>query len=54
MGIGQQDTIHIPPRKEMKGVYGSAVVGSGCHHTEPAKAVNEHSDGLVVAAHVLC
>lgn len=54
MGVGQQDTIHIPPRQEMQGVYGSAVVGSGGQHTEPVEAVNELPDGLAVAAHVLC
>ena len=53
MGIGQQDTIHIPPRQEMQGVYGSAVVGSGGQHTEPVETVDELSDGLSVAAHVL-
>lgn len=52
MGIGQQDTIHIPTRQEMQGVYGSAVVGSGGQHTEPVEAVNELSDSLAVAAHV--
>ena len=54
MGVGQQDTIHIPPRQEMQGVCGSAVVGSGGQHTEPVEAVNELPDGLAVAAHVLC
>ena len=54
MGIGQQDTIHIPPRKKMQGVYGCSVVGSGGQHTEPVETVDELSDGLAVAAHVLC
>ena len=53
MGIGQQDTIHIPTCQEMQGVYGSAVVGSGGQHAEPVEAVDELSDGLSVAAHVL-
>lgn len=52
MGIGQQDTIHIPPRQEMQGVYGSAVVSSGGQHTEPVEAVDELPDGLAVAVHV--
>ena len=53
MGVGQQGTIHIPPCQEMQGVYGSAVVGSGGQHTEPVETVDEFSDGLAVAAHVL-
>lgn len=52
MGIGQKDTIHIPPCKEMQGVDGSAVVGSGGQHTEPVKAVYEFADRLSVAFQV--
>ena len=52
MGIGQQNTIHIPSCQEMQGVYGSAVVGSGGQHTKPVKTVYEFADGLTVAFQV--
>ena len=37
----------------MQGVYGSAVVGLCGQHTEPVKTVDEFSDCLAVAAHIL-
>ena len=52
MGIGQEDTTDIPACKEMQGVYGSAVVGSGGQHTEPVKTVYEFADRLAVAAEI--
>ena len=52
MGIGQEDTTDIPACKEMQGVYGSAVVGSGGQHTEPVKTVYEFADRLSVATQV--
>ena len=54
MGIGQEDTTDIPACKEMQGVYGSAVVGSGGQHTEPVKAVYEFADGLTVTFQIFC
>ena len=52
MGIGQEDTADIPACKEVQGMYGSAVVGSGGQHTEPVKAVYEFADALTVAFQV--
>lgn len=52
MGIGQEDTADIPACKEVQGMYGSAVVGSGGQHTEPVKAVYEFADSLTVAFQV--
>ncbi|MCF2552381.1 hypothetical protein I6E20_10205 [Bacteroides caecigallinarum] len=49
--IGHQDITHIPAGQEMQGVDGSAVVGSGGQHTEPAKTVHELADCLAVATH---
>ena len=52
MGIGQQDTIHIPSCKETQCEYGRAVVSPAGQHTVPVEAVDEIPDGTKVAAHV--
>ena len=54
MGIGNEDTSDIPACKEMQGVDGSTVVGSGGQHTEPVKTVNEFADRLAVASQPHC
>ena len=50
MGICYEDTSDIPACKEMQGVDGSTVVGSGGQHTEPVKTVYEFADRLAVAS----